>query len=88
MQRFGTTVFPAHAGMNRYQPARYKIDLCVPRACGDEPNDDFGMVDLDFVFPAHAGMNRNFNLFPTFSNSHQTPLNPTSPQSQQRKPRQ
>ena len=51
-------MFPAPAGMNRqYMPVR-PVQLCVPRASGDEPYGLSNQIPVNLVFPAPAGMNR------------------------------
>ena len=50
--------FPAHAGMNRWEPSTRHTARRVPRTRGDEPWTNVGRGCEADEFPAHAGMNR------------------------------
>ena len=49
------SVFPAHAGMNRDSVARVIGKISVPRACGDEPNEEIKGADSLTCSPRMRG---------------------------------
>ncbi|CRI67100.1 conserved hypothetical protein [Thiocapsa sp. KS1] len=58
-------MFPAPAGMNRHQTGAIALGLRVPRARGDEPDNQRAAGQIMQVFPAPAGMNRANHRDPT-----------------------
>ena len=57
-----SSMFPAHAGMNRASGQRRPCGRDVPRTRGDEPDARSRSSSSAAMFPAHAGMNRRLRL--------------------------
>ena len=55
------SLFPAHAGMNRWAVQKPSGSSSVPRTRGDEPQVSSRLNVVSVLFPAHAGMNRRIN---------------------------
>ena len=48
-------MFPAHAGMIPFAAKQYGIKECVPRACGDDPDEAFVKSQLKGCSPRMRG---------------------------------